>query len=185
MPVTQLNAHDRILHTAHNLFYRDGIRATGIDKIIREAGVTKVTFYRHFPAKDALICAFLHYRHERWIGWFRTTLAREITLRHSLAAALCATLDEWFRSDSFRGCAFINTAVELADALPASLALAQSHKQEMTAVLAAYLPEDEAGRRQAAIIAMGIDGAIVKAQREAQPEEAINVLRDYLELLSI
>ncbi|MCT4701281.1 TetR/AcrR family transcriptional regulator [Enterobacteriaceae bacterium H20N1] len=183
MPAAQPNAHDRILQTAHDLFYRDGIRATGIDKIIKEAGVTKVTFYRHFPAKDALVRAFLNYRHERWIGWFRASLAHEITLRHSFAAALCATLDEWFRSEAFRGCAFINTAVELADALPESLALAQSHKQEMTRILAEYLPKDETGLRLAAIIAMGIDGAIVKAQRDARPDEAIKILNDYLKLL--
>ena len=48
-------ARDRILHTAHDLFYREGIRATGIDRIIATAGVTKVTFYRHFPSKNDLI----------------------------------------------------------------------------------------------------------------------------------
>ena len=44
-------ARDRILLSAQQLFYAQGIRATGIDKVIAAAGVTKVTFYRHFPAK--------------------------------------------------------------------------------------------------------------------------------------
>jgi len=50
-----LPARERILLTAHELFYRDGIRATGIDRVIAESGVTKVTFYRHFPSKNDLI----------------------------------------------------------------------------------------------------------------------------------
>eukprot|EP01031_Cornospumella_fuschlensis_P009142 gene9142-11228_t len=56
-----LPARDRILVTAHDLFYRDGIRATGIDRIIAESGVAKLTFYRHFPSKDELVKAFLNY----------------------------------------------------------------------------------------------------------------------------
>lgn len=51
-------ARERILLTAHDLFYRDGIRASGIDRVIAEAGVSKATFYRHFPSKNALIRAF-------------------------------------------------------------------------------------------------------------------------------
>jgi len=52
-----LPARQRILLTAHDLFYQEGIRATGIDRIIKESGVTKVTFYRHFPSKNDLITA--------------------------------------------------------------------------------------------------------------------------------
>ncbi len=183
MSTTQPTAHQRILYAAHDLFYRDGIRATGIDKIIKEAGVTKVTFYRHFPAKDDLIRAFLSYRHQRWITWFRETLSREMAEKNDLAAALGAALGEWFISESFRGCAFINTSVELADALPESLCIARSHKQEMTNVLLGWLPQGEAGQNQAATIALMIDGAIVKAQREKSPHSALKALNDALVVL--
>ncbi|HFJ8955946.1 TPA: TetR/AcrR family transcriptional regulator, partial [Serratia liquefaciens] len=64
-----LPPRQRILLTAHDLFYRDGVRATGIDRIISESGVAKVTFYRHFPSKNELIEAFLAYRHEQWLSW--------------------------------------------------------------------------------------------------------------------
>ena len=60
-----LPARERILVTAHELFYRDGLRATGIDRLIAESGVAKLTFYRHFPSKDDLIRTFLDYRHQR------------------------------------------------------------------------------------------------------------------------
>jgi AcrR family transcriptional regulator len=61
--IGDLSARDRILRTAHDLFYADGLRATGIDRVIAEAGVTKVTFYRHFPSKNDLILAYLNLRH--------------------------------------------------------------------------------------------------------------------------
>ena len=53
------SARDRILNTALRLFYRDGVRATGIDRIIAESGVAKMSFYRHFPSKNDLIRTFL------------------------------------------------------------------------------------------------------------------------------
>ena len=52
---------ERILLAAHDLFYRDGVRATGIDRVIAESGVAKVTFYRQFQSKDDLILAFLDF----------------------------------------------------------------------------------------------------------------------------
>ena len=113
-----LPARDRLLHTAHALFYRDGIRATGIDRVIAESGVTKVTFYRHFPSKNDLICAYLEYRHTGWMAWFGDALQRHA---HALPAgtdrtrALAPALAEWLGSEHFRGCAFINSVSELGD----------------------------------------------------------------------
>src|ERR1700761_9011750 len=69
-------ARDRILLTAHDLFYGEGIRATGIDRVIAASGVTKVTFYRHFPSKNDLILAYLDLRHGRWMDWFNGALER-------------------------------------------------------------------------------------------------------------
>ena len=56
-------ARDRILATAHRLLYREGIRATGIDRVIAESSVTKLTFYRNFPSKNDLIRDFIEVRH--------------------------------------------------------------------------------------------------------------------------
>ena len=70
-----MGVRERILHTAHALFYREGIRATGIDRIIGEAHVTKVTFYRQFPSKHDLVAAYLEHRHALWMQWFKGALA--------------------------------------------------------------------------------------------------------------
>lgn len=58
-------ARQRILETADRLFYHDGIRAVGIDRIIAEAEVAKMSLYKHFPSKNELILAVLKYREEK------------------------------------------------------------------------------------------------------------------------
>ena len=166
----------RILATAHDLFYRDGIRATGIDRVIAAAGVTKVTFYRQFPSKNDLILAFLEYRHARWMSWFTDALARHGAARGKGLAALAPALREWFSGAGFRGCAFINSVAELGGALPEVVEIARRHKQEMTAAIAALLPPSRQRAQTAQAIALAVDGAIVRAQGEASPAAALRAL---------
>jgi AcrR family transcriptional regulator len=178
-----LSARDRILWTAHALFYKEGIRATGIDRIIAEAGVTKVTFYRHFPSKNDLIRSVLEARHRLWMVWFTDALARHGGPRHDGMGALIPTLREWFEDPGFRGCAFLNSVAEFGDALPEVLEITQRHKEEMTAAIAALLPP---GRRTGVVAqaaAMAVDGAIVAIQFGTKPEEALATLGQILSSL--
>ena len=172
---TSTPARDRILITAHELFYREGIRATGIDRLIAASGVTKVTFYRHFPSKNDLILAFLAYRHEHWMAWFDQALRRHGSERKGIAA-LVPALAEWFDDQGFRGCAFINSVGELATALPEVTDIARRHKQEMTQAIASLLPPSRKRAQQARLIAMAVDGAIVSAQRASAPQEPLQLL---------
>ena len=48
-------ARERLLRTASDLFYAEGIHSVGVDRIVAEAGVTRATFYRHFPSKEDLV----------------------------------------------------------------------------------------------------------------------------------
>ena len=89
---TKISVRDKILHTAHDLFYSTGFKATGVDTLIKEAKVTKVTFYRHFPSKSLLILAYLHYRHEIWMNWFEASLRRNLAEGQVLSDAISATL---------------------------------------------------------------------------------------------
>lgn len=161
-------AKERILLTAHDLFYRDGIRATGIDKVIAESGVTKVTFYRHFPSKNDLIRAFLEYRHSVWMNWFVDALHRHGGKAGGGLMPLVPVLEEWFRNPIYRGCAFINTVAELGGVLPDVVEICGSHKQDMVEVIAGLLPDGEARRRLANAAAIAVDGAIVRAQLESK-----------------
>lgn len=165
MQEATLSARERILHTAHDLFYRDGIRATGVDRLIAESGVAKLTFYRHFPSKDDLIRAFLDYRHERWMAWFVDALGRHGAA--SPAAGLApvgAAMAEWFASPQFRGCAFINAVAEVGGTLSDATAVSLRHKQDMVDVIAGLLPAGGARQARAEATALAVDGAIVRAQ---------------------
>jgi len=162
-------ARERIVRTAHDLFYRDGVRATGIDRVIAEAGVTKVTFYRHFPSKNDLVQAFLELRHGQWMDWFTGALERHRPQRRlpgydEAARAVAGALGEWFARADFRGCAFINTVVELGGSVPATVATMRAHKRAMTDAIAALLPPSRQRRADASAIAVAVDGAIVRAQ---------------------
>jgi AcrR family transcriptional regulator len=163
---------ERILHAAHDLFYRDGVRATGIDRVIAESGVAKVTFYRQFASKDDLILAFLEHRHERWMAWFVGALQRH----GGTPAAIGPALAEWFRSADYRGCAFLNSVGELAAALPEVLDVTRRHKQDMTAAVTRLMKPAPGRARTARALALAIDGAIVQAQYLESPEAALESL---------
>jgi AcrR family transcriptional regulator len=108
-------ARARILGTADRLFYSEGIRAVGVDKVIAEAQVTRATFYRHFPSKDDLVVAYLTARSRREQDLFasaRTALPND---PRAVLRALVADLLEEARTPGFRGCAYINAAAEYPD----------------------------------------------------------------------
>ncbi|MFK7090903.1 helix-turn-helix domain-containing protein [Chromobacterium violaceum] len=178
--IAALSARDRILATAHRLFYREGLRATGIDRLIAESGVTKVTFYRHFPSKNDLILAYLEQRHGLWMAWFRDALSR-----HASAgpAALALALGEWFDSDGFRGCAFINGVGEM-PAEPAVADAARRHKAEMRQAIAESLPAGPDRESLAEMLALAADGAIARAQMDGRPEAALHALEGLIARLA-
>jgi AcrR family transcriptional regulator len=167
------DTHDLILRTAHNLFYRNGIRATGIDRVIAESQVTKVTFYRHFPSKENLIREFLEYRHERWMSWFVNALTRH----GANGAAVVAALQEWLRKPEFRGCAFINVVAEMPGADPEIAAIARRHKADVRRAIARVLPASPLRSQIASSLALAFDGAIVRAQMDGNGAQAVAGLR--------
>lgn len=177
---TRPGARERILGTAHDLFYREGIRATGIDRVIAESGVAKLTFYRHFPSKNELVLEFLDYRHARWMAWFEAAL-----LRHGATPrALVPALEEWLSSADFRGCAFINSVSELGASLPEVNEITRRHKADMARAIGGLLPAGPAfpgGHRQrrllAGDLATAVDGAIIRAQYDGDPKPALRSLK--------
>lgn len=191
LDLSALPARERILLTAHDLFYADGIRATGIDRVIAASAVTKVTFYRHFPSKDDVVRAFLDHRHARWMAWFVDALGRRgAHERSGDAQALLLLADvmaEWFADPVFRGCAFINAVAEVGGSVEGAAERARDHKREMVEVIADLLPATLPQRTALAqAAAIGIDGAIVKAQMGGAElvREAVEDLRRLLRALA-
>lgn len=165
-------ARDRLLQTAHDLFYRDGIRASGIDRVIAESGVAKQTFYRHFPSKNDLVRAYLEHRHEQWMAWFKAALARHGGQPQAIAPAV----GEWLCDPAYRGCAFINTVGELAGVMPEVVEITRRHKADMSSAIATVLPASAHQATLASAVALAVDGAIVRAQFDRAADAALAAL---------
>lgn len=165
-----LPPRERILVAAHALFYSEGIRATGVDRIIDRSSVSKVTFYRQYASKDDLVRAYLDYRHARWMSWFESRLAQETGAGSSATQALVATLRSWFSQPDFRGCAFLNAAAELGSSDPDVLQVVRRHKQQMCSVLDQLFDGEATSAGPA--VSLVVDGAIVHAQM-GQPIDAV------------
>jgi AcrR family transcriptional regulator len=173
------DARQRLLDTASTLFYAEGVRAVGIDRLLAESGVGKASFYRHFASKDDLVVAFLRKRDQEWRAWLRESVEREPDPARRPLAVFDA-LHERFSWGDFRGCAFINTIAEVAHGDHPAHVAALEHKRAVLAYLEELL--EAAGVRDddgaiAAQLLLLIDGATVTAVREGRPEPALHARR--------
>jgi AcrR family transcriptional regulator len=115
IPTTQrAPAKGRILDTANELFYEDGIRNVGVDRIIAASAVTKATFYKHYRAKDNLIVEYIQSRHETVRANIEAIIAAAPNPRAALDEFVAAIVAE-IAAPGFRGCPFINAAAEFPD----------------------------------------------------------------------
>ncbi len=115
-PTTQRGpwAKARILDVATNLFYDEGIRQVGVDRLIADSEVTKATFYKHYRSKDNLIAAYIEGRHENE----KESLEHIAKSNPSSSATLHQIINEildQIQSIDFRGCLFLNAASEYPD----------------------------------------------------------------------
>jgi AcrR family transcriptional regulator len=114
-PPKALSARERILETARDSFYREGIRAVGVDTLIARSGVAKMSFYRSFRSKDELVCAYLEASAaEYWQWWDEVIGAHAFAPRKQLRALFAATVAHAISAE-YRGCPFGNTLVEFPD----------------------------------------------------------------------
>jgi AcrR family transcriptional regulator len=107
-------AKQRILDTADELFYNDGIRIVGVDRLISVSSVTKATFYKHYVSKDRLIVSYIAGRH-RAVQEHVDAIIASSTNPESALRELVASLSATILAPGFRGCAFTNAAAEFAD----------------------------------------------------------------------
>ena len=111
-------SRDRILETAFALFYARGIRAVGVDLIIAESGVAKATFYKHFPAKDQLVLAYLDKVDLIWSAQLRSAADAAGGSADAQLVGMFDALATACRREGYRGCAFINAAAESTPGTP-------------------------------------------------------------------
>ena len=185
-PTTTPDARQRILETADRLFYREGIRAVGVDRIIAEAGVAKATLYSHFPSKDDLILAALRHREQVVGEFFRAATDRHARRTKDGLRAFFAALKDWFESPGFRGCAFVNAAVELADPAHPGTDFVREYKRRFRAMLGGLVQEavGKAHAKVAPAVALLVEGATVAAAVQGEPGAADTAREAALALVS-
>jgi len=167
-------ARQRILETADRLFYQEGVRAVGIDRIIAEAGVAKMSLYNHFSSKDDLILAALKYREEGVLEFFRSSMERHAKKVKNRLRAFFAALKDFFESPGFRGCPFQNAAVELADPDHPGTEFVRGHKQRFSEFLRGMVEESvgKARAKFAPAVSVLVEGAIVTAVIQGNSDAA-------------
>lgn len=177
----------QILTVADRLFYAQGLRATGINQIIAEAGVAKASFYAHFATKDALALAYLEHRHARWFEQLRAVTDAARTPRGRALGAF-TFLGRWLPSVEFRGCAFLNLIGE-GSISPALSRAVTEHKAQLRAFFhetaSALSPSKGAARALGDHLLLLFEGAIIESQvhRDAWPIKA--AARTAAELLTV
>ncbi|APZ07662.1 TetR family transcriptional regulator [Kosakonia cowanii JCM 10956 = DSM 18146] len=124
------NTREKILATAEELIYQNGIHATGMELLVKTSGVARKSIYHHFTNKDEVAAAALNARDVRWMEWFRRECDKAETPRERILN-IFTVLKSWFESEGYRGCAFINTAGEVGDADAPVRQIARLHKQKL------------------------------------------------------
>ena len=168
MPSSYGNAEKRqhIVETAYELFKRFGFHATGIDRIIAEADVAKMTMYRHFPSKVGLIVEVLTYRAERFERQL-DRVSEQFETAEQKIASIFDWYERWFQTPDFHGCLFAHALAEFGDSLhPVFKAVAAQKnalRLRMRQILEEAMPADRADGVAAALL-MLLEGATLMAQ---------------------
>ncbi len=173
-----LGLRDRILETASDLFYKQGVRAVGVDLVVEKAGVAKTSLYRHFGTKDDLVAAFLEREDlDFWRTWDRVAKQYAEDAKAELDAQL-SWIGERVGKPGYRGCPQINVAAEFPEADHPARKIAKAHKRELrrrvrgiAERLNVAAPDELAGQ-----LAVLINGAFVSSQM-FEPGEATPLLR--------
>jgi AcrR family transcriptional regulator len=136
---------ERILRTASDLFYREGVRAVGIQRVIEEAGIAKASLYAHYASKDDLVAACIDDRANAWREQVEARLADPTLDARGRLLRFFDVQAEWIASPAFRGCPFLNASSELADAAHPAKAVTVRHRGWLHGLLTSLA--EEAGAR--------------------------------------
>ena len=159
-----LTPKERLLETAADLFYQKGT-GLGVNELFEHSGVSRATFYRHFPTKEHLIRASLELRAERWRDWFKAAVESQTDNAKERLLVIFDVLEGHYATPQFRGCTAINFSTEVADSSSETHQIALNHKEQVKQYL--QILAGEAGAKDAQGLAeelsLLMDGATVMA----------------------
>ncbi|MDE1180626.1 TetR/AcrR family transcriptional regulator [Paraburkholderia sp.] len=128
-------AQENLLNAASELFYREGVRAVGVDAVVERAGVNKMSLYRQFSSKDELVLGYLERKDRQFFGYVEKSFDKH---PGEPAKQLLQYFDDLARRasiDDYRGCPFVNVAVEFPDASHAARVFVADNKARLMARL--------------------------------------------------
>jgi AcrR family transcriptional regulator len=130
-PTAKTRVRDRIFESACDLFYRHGIHGVGVDAIAAEAGSNKMSFYRSFASKDALVTAYLREQEREYWAWWESTVAAYPDDPRRQVEALFEAQLKIALANECRGCALGNAAAEISDDEDELSTLVRAYKEQV------------------------------------------------------
>jgi AcrR family transcriptional regulator len=174
---TPVKPRERILETAAKLFYANGYRAIGVDRLIAESGVAKMTFYKHFPSKDDLIAAYLEQSSSNFWNWIDTITKSQPDPRLQLEQIFAAVANRSIQPACL-GCTFMAAALEFPDLEHQAHKVALQYKKNVLAKLTQLATASHASEPEVlgAGLMMLMDGAWSAARMFGPGNHAKHVL---------
>ncbi|CAE6867939.1 hypothetical protein R75461_08398 [Paraburkholderia nemoris] len=165
-----------LIETATRLFNKHGYHAVGIDRIIHESDVAKMTMYRNFPSKDSLVSEVLRQR----MGKIQASISESVATRGEAMDKLREVFlwhGRWFDTPDFNGCMFIAALSEFGGSDNEIARVATAEKQRMREFIQNIVVELVRGSAAARLthqIVMLLDGAIISAQTGEKRKAAMD-----------
>lgn len=130
-----LQAQEHLLRAAGDLFYREGVRAVGVDAVVERAGVNKMSLYRQFSSKDELVLAYLESKDRQFFDYVEKSFAMHPGEPAKQLQQYFDDLAVRASAEDYRGCPFVNVAVEFPDPLHAARQFVAGNKTRLMARL--------------------------------------------------
>ncbi|MFC0708636.1 TetR/AcrR family transcriptional regulator [Azorhizophilus paspali] len=170
-----MSKRQEIVDTATRLFESNGFHAVGVDTIIAESKVAKMTMYRHFHKKNQLIVEVLNNRE----AYCAQSLAEYVNQHSSPIARIKSVFEwheNWFRNATFSGCMFAHAASEFnddEDGIKSTAATQKARLKSYIEELLKHIVSPTEADRLSRLFIMLLDGATLTAQVMNQPEAAM------------
>ncbi len=165
-PTAARDAQEHLLRAAGELFYREGVRTVGVDAVVERAGVNKMSLYRQFSSKDELVLAYLARKNEQFFGYVEASFAQHPGAPARQLLQFFEDLAARASARAYRGCPFVNVAVEFPDASHAARQYVAANKARLHARLAGLAADAHADDPAALADALGllIEGVYAASQ---------------------
>lgn len=172
LDMTEDEARERILSAAEKLYYRKGYAAVGMDELRAAAGVSLRRLYGLFPAKNDIVAAVLARKHAEWESGLTAAVTDAGGDARTRLLAVYGYLEDWFCTDDFRGCAFINAFGELGGTNPEVAEIVRAHKASFQGYMTGLVASTGASPLLAAQLSILAEGAQSTAAISADPQVA-------------